>query len=99
MTDLIAIILLGAGVLGVAVFVGLYSWWAPWWRSEAGQWLVTFPSSLGLLLANGLVFRILGDYPGRQTINLALYLVCLASVWWSVRLLVQAIRRNPKDRR
>lgn len=95
MTELISIVLLAAGLLGVVVFVGLYSWWAPWWRTEVGQWLVIFPSSLGLLLANGLVFRIVGDYPGRQFINLALFAVCVASPWWSVRLLVRARRRDP----
>jgi len=98
-TDVIGIALLGAGVLGAAVFVGLYTWWTPWWRSEVGQWLVSFPAALGLLLANGLVARAVGNYPGRQAINLVLFVVCVASVWWSVRLLVRVMRRNPKNGR
>lgn len=96
MIDLIGIALLGAGVLGAALFVGVYTWWTPWWRTETGQWLVTFPSSLGLLLANGLVFRLLGDYPGRLAINLVLFVVCVASVWWAFALLVRVIRRSRK---
>lgn len=97
MTDVIATVLLGSGVLGTAVFVGLYTWWTSWWHSEVGKWLVVYPSSLGLLLANGLVFRLLGDYPGRQVINFVLFLVCVASVWWSVTLLVRVIRRSRRE--
>jgi hypothetical protein len=97
-TNLIAVLLLGAGVLGAVVFVGLYSWRAPWWRTEVGWWLVTFPSSLGLLLANGLVFRIAGDYAGRQTVNLVLFAVVVASVWWCVALLHRATRRTRSRR-
>jgi hypothetical protein len=96
-TDVLGILLLSAGVLGAAVFVGLYSLWTRWWRTEVGQWLVAFPSSLGLLLANGLVYRLAGEYPGRQLINLVLFLVCVASVWWSVRLLIRAMRRSPRE--
>jgi len=97
-SDLVAVLLLGAGFLGVAAFVGLYTWWTPWWHSETGKWLVTFPSSLGLLLANGLVGRIVGDYPGRQLINLILFVVCVASVWWAFALLVRVIRRSRRER-
>ena len=87
MSNLIGIVLLAAGVLGTAVFVGLYSIRAPWWGSEIGWHLVTFPGALGLLEANGLAFRIVGDYPGRQAVNLALFAVIVAAVWWRVALL------------
>jgi hypothetical protein len=94
MNELIGILLLAAGVLGVIVFVALYSIRVPWWRSEIGWYLVTFPGALGLLLANGLAFRILGDYPGRQLVNLLLFVVVVASIWWCVALLVRVTRRK-----
>lgn len=94
MTDIVGTTLLAAGVLGVVVFVALYSRRVPWWRGEVGWWLVTFPSSLGLLMANGLVFRVAGDYPGRQLVNTTLFVAVVASVWWCVTLLAKVTRRD-----
>lgn len=94
MNDILGMALLGAGVAGSAVFIVLYSLRARWWRSEVGWWLVTFPGSLGLLLANGIVFRLVGDYPGRQLVNLVLFVVVVAAVWWCVALLHRATRRK-----
>lgn len=79
--------LLAVGLIGSAVFIVLYSNSAPWWRSELGWHLVTFTGSLGLLMANGLLFRIVGEYPGRQTVNTILLAVIVAVVWWRVALL------------
>jgi uncharacterized membrane protein len=83
-----------AAILGVIAFVALYTRRAPWWRSEVGRWLVTYPIALGLLLINGVVFRVIGDYPGRQTVNLVLFGVIAGSVWWSFALLYRAKKKE-----
>jgi hypothetical protein len=92
--NLFSNLLLAAGVAGVAWFVALYSLRAPWWANEIGWHLVTFTSALGLLMANALTFRLVGDYPGRQTVNLILFAVIVASVWWRVTLLHRATREE-----
>jgi hypothetical protein len=90
--NLFSNLLLAAGVAGVAWFVALYSLRAPWWANEVGWHLVTFTTALGALMANGLIFRIVGDYPGRQIVNLVLFTVVVVSVWWRVALLYRATR-------
>lgn len=84
--------LLAAGLVGSVVFIAGYTVRAPWWRSEAGWHLITFPAALGLLEANGLVFRWLGDYPGRQTVNLLIFAAAVGATWWRVALMIRATR-------
>lgn len=81
-------------VVGAFAFVVLYTRQAPWWRSEVGRWLVTYPLALGLLLVNGVVGRIAGDYPGRQAVNLSLFAVVAGSTVWSCTMLLRIRRRE-----
>lgn len=94
MITIVGTVLLAVGVLGVGWFIVRYSLEAPWWRGEVGWHLVTFTGALGLLMANGLAFRLAGDYPGRQAANLVLFAVIVASVWWRVALLHRVTRRK-----
>lgn len=99
MSATVVSILLMAAAAGVAAFVGLYSWYTPWWRNETGRWLVTFPSLVGLLCANGVVFRLFGDYPHRDTVSTILLAATVVSIWWRLVLLIHVIRRYPKKDR
>jgi hypothetical protein len=80
--QLIGTVLLVVGVLASVTFVAAYSYYTDWWRSEVGWHLVTFPAALGLLEASGLVFRLVGDYPGRQAVNAVLFAVIVATTVW-----------------
>lgn len=97
MTNIVGMFLLAAGATGAATFIVLYTMRAQWWHTELGWHLVVFPGSLGLLLTNGLVFRLVGDYPGRDVVNLVLFVVLVAAVWWRVALLVKANRDPDPD--
>jgi uncharacterized membrane protein len=71
-------------------------------RTEMGWHLVVLTADLGLLMANGLIFRLLGDYPGRQVVNTVLFAVVVATIVWRILLLHRATKGDrawPKRKR
>jgi hypothetical protein len=95
-TNTIAIVLLFVAAAESVIFIGVYTRYTDWWRSEVGWYLVMFPGVLGLLAINALVFRVLGEYTSRQYINIGLFCIWVIAVGWLLTILYRA---NSKEKR
>lgn len=90
-------VLAAVGAVGCWYFVVAY-WWSTrgdWHRSAAGRHLMWFTANLGVLFALVVLARLLGDYPGRQTITTTAFALLVAQVYWRIVLLRRAQRREP----
>ncbi len=96
--DVFAVVLLAAAALGSVAYIAVYTRYADWWRTEIGWSLIGFPGVLGLLAVNGLAFRLLGDFPGRQAVNVGLFFVWVAVVWWLATLVYRSNRSARRKR-
>lgn len=94
MIQLIGTVILAAGVVGSLAFIGAYSYYTDWWRSEIGWHLVTFVACLLVLEVNAVAVRLFGDYPGRGLVNLAAFGGMVAATWWRAALVIRSNRRR-----
>lgn len=92
MTNVVQLGLLVLAFTGAVAFIGLYTWWVDWWTSEIGWHMVTFAAVLLILSGNALAFRIFGDYPGRQPVNIAVFTVWVAAQWWRNAMVIRENR-------
>lgn len=97
MTQHIGTLLLIAGLVGSLVFIGAYTYYAKWWRSEVGWHLVTFVACVAVLEGSAIAFRLLGDYPGRGAVNVVAFTGLVAATWWRAALVFRANRRRRRD--
>lgn len=90
--------LLTAGCLGALVFVILYLR-SPWWKSPTGRNVMAMMGLIALLLGLAALPALFGvQYPFRDWVRAASFLLVAVVVWWRVVLLWRAQRQDRDER-
>lgn len=94
--DWLALGITSIGLLNCVAFCVVY--WVTshgaWLKDEAGQFMMLFFGSLGLVFLVVILNRILGNYPGRSAVGIGLYIVLVLATGWPMRLLFGAQKRR-----
>lgn len=86
------------GLFGTLVadlaFIVIMHVWVPWRTNPWGRHVMAFSYALASILLAGLAFLLFGDYPGREQLLSALYVVLAAVLWQRVYLTAREHRRS-----
>lgn len=90
--QVVVALLCAIGLTGSATFVVLYSlrsreYRNPWWKTEAGRWLLIGRAEKAALFALVIANMVWDNWPGRAPVTIVLFGLFVVMTWWPVRIL------------